>query len=100
MSIGDLNEEASHGKSTVHRIVGIFKSLKYIDKSPIDGKYYATIKLFELGNNVAGRIPIKNIARPYLEELFEECRETVNLAIVDNGEVLYLDKIVTKGLCT
>jgi IclR family KDG regulon transcriptional repressor len=45
---------------------------------------------------VAGKIPIKSIARPYLEELFAECKETVNLGIINNNEVLFLDKIITK----
>ncbi len=96
LSIGELSNMTSYGKSTVHRIVGTFMSMQYIDQSLVDGKYFATIKLFELGNVVASRIPIKNIARPYLEELYRECNETVNLGIVDNDEVLYLDKIITK----
>lgn len=96
LSIGELSNMTSYGKSTVHRIVGTFISMQYIDQSLIDGKYFATTKLFELGNAVAGRIPIINIARPYLEELYRECKETVNLGIVDNYEVLYLDKIISK----
>lgn len=96
LSIGELNNITSYGKSTVHRILGTFKTLNYVNQDITDGKYYATIKLFELGNMVANRIPIKNIARPYLEELYEKCRETVNLGILDNYEVLYLDKILTK----
>ena len=95
LSIAELNNMTSYGKSTVHRIAGTFKALNYVDQDT-DGKYYATIKLFELGNRIVNRIPIINIVRPYLEELFEECRETVNLGIIDNNEVIFIDKILTK----
>ena len=96
LSIGELSNMTSYGKSTVHRIVGTFMAMKYIDQNATDGKYFATIKLFELGNIVAGRIPIKSIARPHLEEVYRACNETVNLGILDNNKVLYLDKIITK----
>jgi len=96
LSIGELNDMTTYGKSTVHRLVGTLKQLNYVDQDIIDGKYFMTIKIFEMGNRVANRIPIKNIAQPYLEELYEKCKETVNLGILDNNEVIYLNKIVTE----
>ncbi|MHB1394100.1 MAG: IclR family transcriptional regulator [Clostridia bacterium] len=96
MSIQELDSICQMGKSSVHRILGTFKTIGYVAQKPGDGKYYATIKMFELGNKVANRMTMRNIARPYLEELFRKCKETVNLAIFDKGETLYLDKITTE----
>ncbi len=96
MSIQELSNISRMGKSSVHRILGTFKAMGYVAQKPDDGKYFATIKMFELGNRVAGRITIRNTARPYMEELFEKCRETVNLAILDKNEIVYLDKITTE----
>lgn len=96
MSINELDSISKMGKSTVHRILGTFKAMGYVAQKNEDGKYYATIKMFELGNRVADRITIRNIARPYMEELFYKCRETVNLAILDKSDVVYLDKITTE----
>lgn len=96
MSIQELSSICKMGKSSVHRILGTFKAMNYVAQKPDDGKYYATIKMFELGNRVANRMTIRNIARPFMEELFSECKETVNLAIFDRGEIVYLDKITTQ----
>lgn len=96
MSIQEMSSICKMGKSSIHRILGTFKTIGYVAQKPDDGKYYATIKMFELGNRVANRMTIRNIARPYLEELFNNCMETVNLAIFDKGEIVYLDKITTQ----
>lgn len=95
MSILELSNLSGMGKSTVHRILGTFKTMDYVEQNKENNKYYATLKIFELGNKVANRIPLRKIARPYIEELYEKCHETVNLGIVDKNEVVFLDKIVT-----
>lgn len=95
VSILEMSNSFGMGKSTVHRILGTFKTMGYVDQNKENNKYYATLKIFELGNKVANRIPLKKIVRPYLEELFEKCHETVNFAIVDKNEVVFLDKIIT-----
>lgn len=96
MSILELSKASGLGKSSIHRILGTFKHIGYVNQNNINGKYYATIKLFELGNKVANRMPLRKVARPFLEELFEVCHETVNIGILDKQEVVYLDKIITK----
>lgn len=96
MSIGEISSKSSMGKSSVHRILGTFKKKGYINQVPEDGRYYATTKIFELGNRAANNVPIRTAAKPYLEELFEKCHETVNLAILDSNEIVFLDKIITR----
>ncbi len=95
MSILELASDSGLGKSTVHRILGTFKSMGYVEQNKDNSKYYPTLKIFELGTKAANRIPLKKIVRPYLEEIYEKCHETVNFGIVDKNEVVFVDKIVT-----
>jgi len=95
MSIGELADSSGMVKSTVHRIMGTFKQMGYVYQNKVNGKYLATLKIFELGTKIAGRIPLNKIIRPYLEEIFESCHETVNFAIVDKDDIVFVDKIVT-----
>jgi len=95
MSILELANVSGMGKSTVHRILGTFKSMGYVEQNKENSKYFPTLKIFELGTKAADRIPLKKIVKPYLEEIFEKCHETVNFGIVDNNEVVFVDKIVT-----
>ncbi|MBP1744381.1 MAG: transcriptional regulator, IclR family [Firmicutes bacterium] len=95
MSILELTESSGMGKSTVHRILGTFKSIGYVDQNKDNLKYFPTLKIFQLGTKASNRIPLKKIIRPYLQEIFDKCHETVNFGIVDSGDLIYLDKIVT-----
>lgn len=96
MSIKEINDATKLGKSTIFRILSTLKEMNYIDQNVEDSKYYATVKIFELGNSVTNKMPIKKIAKPFLRHLHEECNETVNLAVVSGDDIIFLDKILTK----
>lgn len=96
LGVSDLSKITGFGKSTTHRMLNTLKFLNYVEQDPKTDNYFASIKLFELGNKVASKIPIKKIARTHLEKLFEQTNETINLGILDNQSVVYLDKIVSK----
>lgn len=92
MALGEIAEKMRMPKGTTHGLISTLCDFGYIDQSPITGKYKLGFKLFELGNIVAQRLEIKNIAAPYIQKLVEEMEETVHLTILDKGEVLYIDK--------
>lgn len=95
LSIKQISEMSGLGKSTAHRILATLKYMNYVNQDE-NSNYFATLKIFQLGTVVSNNIPIKRLAKPYLDELFAKCNETVNLGIMDNYEVVYLDKVLTK----
>lgn len=97
ISISKLSKITGYSKSTIQRIVNSLKFLRYIDQNEHTYDYFPTLKIFELGSNVANDLTIKSIAKPFLLKLYNEVDETVNLGILDNLDVVYLDKIVSKS---
>src|SRR6056297_1741739 len=90
-TLQNISKDIGIPKSTALGILKTLEQFEYINK--LEGKKYELgIYLFELGNNVRKKINLDVIAKPYLEKLAEEIGETVNLAILDNNEVLLLDK--------
>lgn len=92
MALGEIAEKMKMPKSTTHGLISTLCDFGYVDQSPFTGKYKLGFKLFELGNIVASRLEVKNVAAPYIQKLVEEMEETVHLTILDKGEVLYIDK--------
>jgi len=41
---------------------------------------------------------LREIARPYLEKLSRECNKTVNLAILDKFEMVYIERVRVPGI--
>ena len=80
------------GRSTAHRLVQLLERYGYLRVSA--GRDYSLgPTLIEFGFHALHQNPLPVVARPVLEELAEKVQDTVHLAIVDAGEVLYLDKI-------
>jgi IclR family KDG regulon transcriptional repressor len=97
LSLSELSNLTGYTKSTTQRIVNTLSLLKYIHQDEVTLEYYPSIKLYELGNYVVNNISIKNIAKPFLLKLYNALNETINLGILDNNNVIYLDKLVSKS---
>ncbi len=96
LGVSELSRITGLGKSTTHRILNTLKYLNYVEQDTETGNYFVSVKMFTLGNKLAINLPIKRIARPHLEKLFEKTNETINLGILDKQSVVYLDKIQSK----
>ena len=61
----------------------------------VGDRYCLSEHVFEMGNQVRSCRPsgIRELATPYLGELFAETRQTVHLAVLAGTDVLYLDKV-------
>src|SRR5690606_12063014 len=97
LSLGKLSELTGFSKSTTQRILNTLTYLKYVQQDRTTLEYFPSIKLYELGSKVVNNMTIKNIAKPYMLELYNELNETINLATLYNNSVIYLDKLVSKS---
>lgn len=92
-SVSEVSAATGLHKSTAHRILMALEYNGFVEQSPETAKYHLGIKLFKLGHQAVARLNLRDIARPYLRALMEDTGETVHLAILDNDQVLYLEKV-------
>lgn len=97
LSLLELSAVLDFPKSTIHHILDTLLPYDYVAKDPETRKYSLGFKFLEIGRRILDNIDIRRIARKYLRELHDECNETVHLAILRNGRVIYIDKIDTPG---
>ena len=64
-----------------------------IQQNPENGKYRLGIKLFRLGHQAVSHLNLREICRPFLTRIMNETKETAHLAVLDEDQVLYLDKV-------
>lgn len=93
LSVSEISATTRLHKSTAHRILMALEHNGFVEQNPETSKYHLGIKLFKLGHQAVARLSLRDIARPYLKALMEETGETVHLAVLDNDQVLYLDKV-------
>ncbi|MEW9515097.1 IclR family transcriptional regulator [Streptomyces tubercidicus] len=78
-------------KATVHRLTADLVRLGWVERSGT--RYRLGAKLFELGSRVPRRRDLREVALPFLQDLFEATRETVHLCVREGLEVVYLERI-------
>lgn len=91
--VTDLARQLGLMKSNVHRLLRTLAARGYVRQDPESGRYACTLKLWELGSHLAESMDVVAVARPQLAELARLTDETIHLSVLDNGEVIYIDKI-------
>jgi len=80
-------------KSTVFRILTVLENHRFVEKDSTSGKYRLGTKLFEIGVSAGSHVNLRDKARPCLKRLVYETGETAHLCVLDDGEILYLEKV-------
>jgi DNA-binding IclR family transcriptional regulator len=91
--VTQLGKRLQLTKSNVHRLLQTLASQGYVRNRDSEGRYELTLKLWEVGSQALSRLDIKQVAAPRLKALAEGTSETVHLSLLDDGEVIYIDKI-------
>ncbi|MCL2892773.1 IclR family transcriptional regulator [Brenneria tiliae] len=93
-----IGEYTGTSRSTTHRLVNALISKNLLRHVARDG-YYLGPKLIELGTSSLNAYPLRLAAQSALEALAKETQDTVHLAVREDNDVLYIDKISgTRGL--
>lgn len=91
--VTELSKQLGLTKSNVHRLLQTLAARGYVRNCAGSGRYELTLKIWELGVAVVGRLDVKQIAGEYMEHLAQFSGETVHLSILERGEVVYVDKV-------
>jgi len=97
MHLGQISEQARLRPSTAHRLLGTLISCGFVEQDT-ESRYRLGLKVFRIGNAATYVTDIRQIAAPYMQELLERCNETVNLAVLDKGEVVYIDQLESNNI--
>ena len=93
LSVSEIGFKTGLHRSTAHRILMALEYNDLIKQNPSTGKYHLGIKLFKLGHQAVSQLNLREICRPFLSRLMNDAKETIHLAVLDDDQVLYLDKV-------
>ena len=78
-------------RSTTHRYVITLVALGYLEQGA-SRKYRLGLRVTDLGMSALNSTGLREHAHPYLEELRQRTSYTVNLAVLDGADILYVDR--------
>jgi DNA-binding IclR family transcriptional regulator len=83
-------------KSTVAGLIYTLEAKGYLNQNPATRKYRLGLKLVERASIMLGHVEIRQVALPHIQALRDEFDETVNLAILDGADVVYVERLLSK----
>lgn len=93
LSVTEAASLAGLKLSTTHRLLNTMLLKGFVEQDPGTSRYKLGVAAIRLGGAAVEHMDIHSITRPYLEKLAAATEETVNLAVLDGGEVVYIDQI-------
>ncbi len=84
-------------KSTAHRLLTTLCSRGMVEQNPETGSYRLGLHLYELGQLAQARNAVRHVALPIMSRLAEATGHTVNLAVADGPDVVFLERLETSA---
>ena len=76
---------------TLFRLLTTLAACGYVEKSAA-GRYRLTLKTWELGAKAVRRIRLRDVARPFMDQLAAETQEAVHLSVLQGDGIVIIDK--------
>jgi len=92
MSLGELSELTSINRSTAHRLLSQLHAVGFLERVG-RGRYRIGQALFQLGLLAPQPLELRTACDPAMARLASETGETINLAVLDQTEILILHVI-------
>ena len=93
MGVTEIGKELGLHKSTVHRLASALAQRGYLEKDKNTGLYKIGLKFIEVSSLHIHQIELKTEAMPFMRYLAELTGQVTHLAILDETEIVYIEKI-------
>jgi len=95
--VSELSRELGLHKSTVSRLMRTLEQGGLLSRSPETERYRLGVDLIGLAAQVVSFMDLRDVALPFLRALADTCQETVNLSVLDAGQVVNLEQFVPQA---
>ena len=92
LQLQQIAKQTAINKSTAYRFLAHLQGEGYLYRDNA-GAYVIGPKLARMGSGINFEESLRKMARPILQKLWSATGETVNLAVLDGQQILYLDVI-------
>jgi IclR family pca regulon transcriptional regulator len=92
IGVSELSRGLELSRSTVHRYVATLAKLGYLQQDPDSKRYRLGPKVLDLGFSALNSMDLLEVSAPHLRRLSDETQRTVNVAILDGTDVVYIER--------
>ena len=98
LTLTEIAKRTALSKTTAFRLVRSLVHLGYMMQDEENEKYFLSARVMGLGYSVLEGMDLRELSSPYLRRLSRKCGETVNMAIMDGNELVYVERLKTQQI--
>jgi len=96
-TLTDLAAQTGMPPSSAHRLLATLAAHGLVEFADATQEWMVGVEAFRIGSAFVQRSNLVDISREVMRRLVEETGETANLAIADDGEVVFLSQVDTQN---
>jgi len=98
IQLATLADAVGMKKTSTWRLVHTLVEMGYVYQDPKTRSFRPAPRVLSLGYAYFDSLDLKQLSSPFLRELSAQCGETVNLAVLDRDELVYIERIRTSQI--
>ncbi|MAU09649.1 MAG: IclR family transcriptional regulator [Anaerolineaceae bacterium] len=103
LGISEIAQRSNLPIATTHRLLNTLLTLGYVEQNPETNKYTLGVRILQLRGAVIEQLNLGVQAMPIMKMLMDRVGETVHLAVLNEGEIVYIERVEglrTQGMYT
>ena len=97
LGVSDLSRTVGLSRSTTHRYVATLAALGYLQQDVETRKYRLGPRVLDLGFSAINSMELRHISAPHLKTLSGTTGHTVNMAVLDGADIVYIERCRAPG---
>jgi IclR family acetate operon transcriptional repressor len=93
LTLTDIGQRVQLPPSSVHRLLATLEKMGYVYQAGELGRWYVGLQAFTVGSSFLASRDFIAQSHPYMRRLMDQSGETVNLAILDGTEAVFVDQV-------
>lgn len=98
ISLGELSKRVGFKKTSTWRLAHTLVELGYLEQDPRTRNFRPAARVLALGYAYFDALDLKQLSLPFLRDLSARHNETVNLAVLNGDELIYVERISTSQI--
>jgi DNA-binding IclR family transcriptional regulator len=92
-SVTEVAAELGIDKGSASRLLSTLVRYGFAEKDPVSRRFSLGPQLVVLSRSLLTRMPLREVAKPYLRDLMRATGECAHVGILSQGRVLYIDQV-------
>lgn len=96
--LSQLVREAGLSSSTTHRLLTTLEKRRHVQFDPRTRRWHIGFAMLNIGSAFLRRASFVSLAQPFLQRLRDQTKETANLGMADDGEIMLVSQIPSRQI--